>query len=89
MNSQVEAIFLRVVPAGIAHLKFLLESYEGVAVVRTLDRHRAIIVVLVSRDFLHVARSILDDVRGQVDFEEVEPPTDAGEDWLLRDFFED
>ena len=88
MNSMLATIFLRVRPADIAHLKFLFESYEGVAVIRTLDRHRAIIVALVSRDFLHVARGMLDDVRDQIAFEEIEAPADAGEDWLLGNLWE-
>jgi len=76
-------LFLRVQPADIALIKFVFESYEGVAVVRTLDRHDAIIVVLVSQDFLHVAREIVKSLHEQVSFEEIPPPPNAGEDWLL------
>jgi len=85
----LEPIFLRVAPADIALIKFLFESYEGVAVVRTVDRRAAVIVALVSRDFLAVARAILDDVRARVAIEEIPPPADAGEDWLLRLLSED
>jgi len=46
----LEPIFLRVAPTDIALIKFLFESYEGVAVVRTVDRRAAVIVALVSRD---------------------------------------
>lgn len=77
-------IFLRVAPPEIALIKFLFESYEGVAVVRTLDRHAAVIVLLVSRDFEPVARDILDSLRDSVAFEEIPAPPEAGEDWLLR-----
>jgi hypothetical protein len=80
----LQPIFLHVEPADIALIKFVFESYEGVAVVRTLDRHDAIIVVLVSEDFLEVARQIIVSLREQVSFEEVPAPHSAGEDWLLR-----
>ena len=65
-------------------VKFLFESYEGVAIVRTVDRRTAIIVVLVSPDFLAVARAILDDLQQRVPIEQIAPPTEAGEDWLLK-----
>jgi len=80
----LEPIYLRVAPVDIALVKFLIESYEGVAIVRTVDRHAAIIVALVSRDFLAVARAILADLHTRIAIEEIPPPPEAGEDWLLR-----
>lgn len=79
----MEAIYLRLAPADIALVKFLFESYEGIAIVRTLDRRAAVIVALVSRDFLSVARAILDDLRACIAIEAIPRPADAGEDWLL------
>jgi uncharacterized protein DUF4911 len=80
----LEPIFLRVAPGDIALVKFLFESYEGVAIVRTVDRRAAVIVALVSRDFLAVARAILADLRMRIALDEIPAPPDAGEDWLLR-----
>lgn len=80
----LEPIYLRLAPIDIALVKFLFESYEGVAIVRTIDRRAAVIVVLASRDFLSVARAILTDLRTRITLEEIPPPPDAGEDWLLR-----
>lgn len=80
----LKPIFLRVAPVDIALVKFLFESYEGVAIVRTVDRHAAVIVALVSGDFLDVARGILADLRTRVGIEEIPPPPAAGEDWLLQ-----
>jgi hypothetical protein len=48
----VVPIFLRVPRTEIGYLKFIFESYEGIAVVRTLDRHEAVLVVLAVPDFL-------------------------------------
>jgi hypothetical protein len=45
--------------AEIGYVKFVFESYEGVAVTRTLDRHRALLVLLIAPDFLTVARTIV------------------------------
>jgi hypothetical protein len=85
---ELELIFLRLAPLDIALVKFLFESYEGVAIVRTVDRRAAIIVALVSRDFLSVARAILEDLQRRIAIEEIPRPPDAGEDWLMRVFDE-
>jgi hypothetical protein len=84
MTTELQPIFLRLAPADIALVKFLFESYEGVGIVRTLDRRAAIIVALISHDFLDVARGIIDSLHEQIAIEEIPPPPDAGEDWLLR-----
>ncbi len=80
----VVPILLELAPVDIALVKFLLESYEGIAVIRTMDRRRALIVVLVSRDFLDVARGILDGLRSSLQFREIPPPADAQREWLLH-----
>lgn len=77
-------IFLRVAPVDIAMIKFVVESYEEVGVVRTIDRRLATIVVMITRDYLHVARGILDDLHGRITFEEIPPPPGADEDFMLR-----
>jgi hypothetical protein len=82
--TDLEPIFLRVAPLDIALVKFLFESYEGVAIVRTVDRRAAVIVALVSRDFLAVARAILDDLHTRIAIEEIPRPAETGDDWLMR-----
>ena len=79
----LEPIFLRVAPIDIAMVKFVFESYEGVGIVRTLDRHAAVIVALISRDFLADARAIVADLQTRIACEVIDPPPDAGDDWLL------
>lgn len=80
----LDTIFLRIDPIDIALVKFVVESYEGVAVVRTIDRRGAVIVLLVSQDFREVAESILASLQGSARFERVAPPEAADQDWLLR-----
>ncbi len=85
----VAPIFIEIAPRDIALLKFLFESYEGVAVVRTLDKRRALLVALVSRDFEHVARGMLDSLRDSLTFREVPAPPFAVDDWLMRFVIDD
>jgi hypothetical protein len=83
-HSSVHLIYLHVPPADIALVKFLLESYEGVGIVRTVDRHAAIIVVLVVEDFLPAVRAILAELETRIACTEVDPPALEPDDWLMR-----
>ena len=80
----LEVLFLRVAPRDIALIKFVFESYEGIAVVRTLDKRSAIIVVLVAEDFSDVARGALASLAEEVRIEEITAPPEAEDDWLLK-----
>ena len=84
-TTSIHAIYLRVRPVDIALVKFLFESYEEVAIVRTLDRHTAIIVVLVVPDFLPVARAVVEALGTLVDCVEIDAPALETDDWLMRE----
>jgi hypothetical protein len=79
----IEPIFLRLHPRDIALAKFLFESYEEVAIVRTLDRRAAVIVVLAVEDFAADAHAIAAELCRIIECEIVEAPPEAGDDWLL------
>jgi hypothetical protein len=78
-------LYLQVAPSDIALVKFLFESYEGIGVVRTMDRHTAIIVVLVVSDFLPTAREILKALQAEIACTEVPAPHTRSDDWLMRE----
>ncbi len=83
--SSVVPIYLRVAPADIAFVKFVFESYEGVGIVRTIDRHVAVIVVLAVADFLDTAREILESLQAAIPWTEVDAPPLPADDWLMRE----
>jgi len=70
----VVPIYLHLAPREIAYVKFVFESYEGVAVVRTLDRHAATLVVLAVPDFEAQARAVIAALAAEGACEEVGPP---------------
>ena len=78
-------IYIEIRPEEIAYIKFIFESYEGVGIIRTVDRKKAVIVLMVVDDFLSTARSILASLRNEVSLNEIARPADIGEDWLLRE----
>lgn len=82
-GAAIQPLYLRLAPADIARVKLLFESYEGVGVVRTVDRAGAIVVVLAVRDFLPVARAVLAELQEQIDCVEIAPPPRPADDWLL------
>ena len=57
---ELRDIYLETLPEHIAYVKFIFESYEEVGIIRTVDRKKAIIVLLAMDDFLDTARNILD-----------------------------
>jgi hypothetical protein len=70
----VVPIFLRVPRAEVAYVKFIVESYEGVAVTRTLDRHAALVALLVAPDFLAEAYAIVAWFEQEIGAQVVAPP---------------
>lgn len=82
---ELHEIYLEIRPEDIAYVKFIFESYEGVGIIRTVDRKRAVIVLLVVDDFRAVTRSILSSLKNEISFAEISRPADLGDDWLLRE----
>ncbi len=78
-------IYLEIRPEDIAYVKFIVESYEGVGIIRTVDRKKAVIVLLIVEDFLAVARSLLASLQSEVHLTEIPRPADIGDDWLMRE----
>ena len=85
----LHTLFLEIPPEHIAYIKFILESYEEVGIIRTVDRSKAIIVLLVMPDFLDVARRILDSLKQEVPLVEVPRPEIMGDDWLMTELARD
>jgi hypothetical protein len=82
---KLQAIYLVTPPEHIAYIKFIFESYEEVGIIRTVDRKKAVIVLLLVTDFLDVARCILDSLKQEVPLEEIPHPADVSDDWLMAE----
>ena len=48
---ELQEIYLETFPEHIAYIKFIFESYEEVGIIRTVDRKKAIIVLLAMETF--------------------------------------
>jgi len=88
-ENEVAEIYLRVERKDIAYIKFIVESHEGVGIVRTLNRHSAVIVILAAPDFEDTAREIVLALSERLLCEEIPRPAEAMTDWLLQPDSED
>lgn len=89
MRMDLHEIYLRVRRQDIAYFKFIVESYEVLGIVRTVDPREAVIVLLVLEDSLELAREVLAALAGEVAVEEVPRPDGLGGDWLLGEIAHD
>ena len=76
-------IYLEISPEHIAYIKFIFESYEEVGIIRTVERKKAIVVLLAMHDFLATARKILDSLKQDIPFVEIPRPADMTDDWFM------
>ena len=82
---KLREIYLETSPGHIAFVKFIFESYEEVGIIRTIDRKKAIIVLLAMEDFLDTAQNILETIKSDVPLREIARPSDVGDDWLMME----
>ncbi|MGH7927513.1 MAG: DUF4911 domain-containing protein, partial [Candidatus Binatia bacterium] len=83
--SDLQLIYLETPPEHIAYAKFIFESYEEVGIIRTIDRKRAVIVLLVMRDFAATARKILDSLEKEIPLKEIAPTAATADDWFMSE----
>ncbi len=76
-------VFIKLPVEHIVSIQFLIESYEGIGIVRTLDRHKGEIVVLALPDTISVLTNLLDSLADDLSLRVVPPPDSLKDDWLL------
>ena len=82
---ELQLTYLEVPPEHIAYVKFIFESYEEIGIIRTVERHKAIIVLLAMPDFADIARDILQSIKEDVPLREIPRPADTQDDWLMAE----
>ncbi len=82
---ELHEIVLETPPEHIAYIKFIFESYEEVGIIRTVDRKKAVIVLLAVPDFAKIAHNILESLKQEVPLVEIPRPADMNADWLMAE----
>ncbi|MET0690195.1 MAG: DUF4911 domain-containing protein [Candidatus Binatia bacterium] len=81
----MQEFYLEVAADHIAYIKFIFESYEEVGIIRTVDRKKAIIVLLAMNDFVGVARAILASLEKEIPLREIARPANVQDDWFMTE----
>jgi hypothetical protein len=63
--------YFRVRREDIAYLKFILESYEGMAVLRTTDPHEAVVELMVAPGWEKDVEEVIDGLRKEIPIEPI------------------
>ena len=87
-NDNLALIFLKLSPLKIVELKFTLESYEGIGIIRTLNKNIAEVVIIATKDSLSIVNDVLDSLKQELDFTVIPPPASINDDWLLAENIE-
>jgi hypothetical protein len=76
-------IFIAIAPKDIVFFNFLIESYEGLAEVRTISPEKGHLVVLALADTEKSARELIASFKSEIQIREIPAPEDLESDWLL------
>lgn len=83
-QTSVRLRYLEIAPEHIAPVKFIFEAYDEVAILRTIDRRKAVVVLLIAPDFADDAEAILVSLQEQFPCREIAPPALEADDWLMQ-----
>jgi uncharacterized protein DUF4911 len=84
----LQEIYLEIAPKYIAYVKFIFESYEEIGIIRTVDRKKAIIVLLAMPDFVVTAHQIIDSLKQDIPLAGIPRPADMTDDWFMVELAE-
>ena len=84
----LQEIYLEIAPEHIAYVKFIFESYEEIGIIRTVDRKKAIIVLLAMTDFVDTAHKIIDSLKQDMPLAEIPRPAHMTDDWFMLELAE-
>ena len=89
-GDELKPVFLKIAPEDIVYLKSILESYEELGIIRTLNRLTGEIVILALKDTEKPLLELLDALQKEkeIDFRIVPPPDIPSEDWLLSEYLQ-
>ncbi len=63
--------YFRVQRKDIAYFKFIIESHEGMAVVRTIDPHEAIVELMIAPGWEEDVEEVLGGLRREISIETI------------------
>jgi hypothetical protein len=74
-NMDTQSRYFRLRRKDIAYFKFIIESYEGMAVIRTKDPHVAIVELMVAPGWEKDLEEVLEGLRKEIVIESLPSPS--------------
>ncbi|MCC6219844.1 MAG: DUF4911 domain-containing protein [Deltaproteobacteria bacterium] len=78
-------IYIKLPKQDIAYIKFVLESYCDLGVVRTLDSSLGEIVILALSCTANKVYELIESLKGELNIRVIPKPHSAKSDWLLQE----
>jgi hypothetical protein len=72
MSNKIVKKVLKLKRKDISYIKFILEGYEGLGIVTTIDKSKALIEISMMPDFVSDINEILDALQEEIVFQEVD-----------------
>ncbi|MBN2515055.1 MAG: DUF4911 domain-containing protein [Deltaproteobacteria bacterium] len=72
MSNKIIKKVLKLKRKDIAYIKFIFEGYEGLGIVTTIDSGKSLIEISMMPDFVSDINEILDALREEIIFQEVD-----------------
>jgi len=88
-KNDIFPIFMKLPCQNIAQLKLMLESYEGLGILRTLSAERGEVVILALKDTHKIVLELVSTIETDLRLRIIAPPASARNDWLLGELLED
>ncbi len=66
--------YFRVNPQDMAYVKFIVDAYEGLAVLRTVDPEEGIVEWMIPPDLMEEVEELIDSLQGEIAIVPMSPP---------------
>lgn len=70
-TSDVIKKYIKLAPSDVCYFRFILESYEGMLAATSIVPKETVMSIMISPDFLEDAEKLLENLKKEVDFEEI------------------
>lgn len=87
-NTSVHIKYLSVDRGDIAYLRFIIESYDNLAILSTVDSGKGIVSLTVPADFIEDAERLVHELAKEISIREIDPPqgsSDLYDDKCIRE----
>lgn len=71
---EIQIRYFVIDPKDIVYLKAVLESYEGMVVVRTVEVGKPVIELLIAQDFAYYLKPVLQELQAHISLQEISSP---------------